>query len=46
MLNAEIRLAVEHPPGTKGDGAILSKPELARLRAKSGPGYRAYIGAH
>ena len=46
MLDAEIRLAVEHPPNASGDGPILERAELARLRASDGPKYRAYIGAH
>lgn len=46
MLNAEIRLAVEHPPNASGDGPILERAELARLRASDGPKYRAYIGGH
>ena len=46
MLDAEIRLAVEHPPNASGDGPILERAELARLRASDGPKYRAYIGGH
>ena len=46
MLDAEIRLAVEHPPNASGNGPILERAELARLRASDGPKYRAYIGAH
>ena len=46
MAEDEIRFPVMHPPGANGRGPILSTTDLAALRAKSGPRYRAYIAAH
>ena len=43
-LDSKVVIDIELPPGT-GDGPVIDIGELARLRVKSGPKFRAYIAA-